>query len=304
MLVQRNCTKTKPVTDGLTLEAGTGESFRVRSIYTGGITDPLYLIPKIDNYTVACWRVCGRRGNHLGCITPDKTGVNLMKQLVERGLQFALPIAEGQKLTLPACTGTGYMVVLYDRYSAGDIRATEPNGTKSKTFSFIQYLDASDVLTESGDMALDTALTPSEFPDFPAGKPVPARMRIKCHGIVGSPASNYASADNGFWTTYLKLIREREVLFDEDRLGFLFLGNLVSGPGGDYADVQTIIGTGAETDSANSNFKFDEPLWFEPPLDFASGEELNVVLSWLKAGVHTMPAGLPDVGLILETVRD
>lgn len=304
MLLQKSCTKTKLVTEGITLEAGVGESFRIRAIYTGGITAPSYLTVKIDNFTSAFWRVYGRRGNQLGCITPAVRGVNLMRQLVERGLKFMLPIAEGQKLVLPACTGTGYMVVLYDRYSAGDVLATEPNGTLSKVFSFIQYLDAAAVLSASGDMALDTALTPAEFPNFPADAPVPPKMRIKCHGIVGSPVSDYASAGNGFWTTYLKLIRQREVLLDEDRLGLLFVGQLVSGPGGDYADVQTLIGTGAEAAAADNNFKFDEPYWFEPSLDFGTGEELNVILSWIKAGTHTMEAGLPDVGLILETIRD
>ena len=304
MLLQKGCTKTKLVTAGITLQADIGESMRVRAIYVGGITDPSYLSVKIDNFTVGYWRVYGRRGSNLGSMSPDSLGVNLMRQLVDRGLPFSLPIAEGQKLTLPVCTGTGYMVVLYDRYSAGDVLATEPNGTQSRTFSFIQYLDESEVLAASGDMPLDTALTPSEFPNFPAGASVPPKMRIRCHGIIGSPTSSYASAGNGFWTTYLKLIRDREVLFDEDRLGFLFVGQLVSGPGGDYADVQTIIGTGAEVASGGTNIKYDDPMWFDPPLEFAPGEELNVVLSWLKAGTHTMPAGLPDVGLILETIRD
>jgi len=304
MLRQCNCIKNAVVTAGLTLQADIGESFLVKAIYVGAVTDPAYLTAKIDNFTVAYWRVYGRRGNQLGCITPDKTGVNLMKQLIEHGLKFALPIAEGQKLTLPAFAGTGSLVVVYDRYDGGDIKATQPNGTQSKTFSFIQMLDASVVLAASGNMTLDIGLTPAEFMDFPAGKAVPPKIRVKCHGIVGSPASSYASSGNGFYTTYLKLIREREVLLDEDRLGLLFTGKLDDGPGGDYADAQTIVGTGAEATAADSNFKFDEPYWFDPPLEFASGEELNVILSWIKVGTHTMPTGLPDVGLIFETIRE
>lgn len=304
MLKQCNCIKNADVTAGLTLQADVGESFLVKAIYVGAVTDPAYLTVKIDNYTVGYWRVYGMRGNQLGCITPDKTGINLMKQLIEHGLKFALPIAEGQKLTLPAFTGTGSLIVVYDRYAAGDIQPTQPNGTQSKVFSFVQMLDATAVLAASGNMALDVALTPPEFPDFPADKPVPPKMRVKCHGIVGSPVSSYASAGNGFYTTYLKLIREREVLLDEDRLGLLFVGQKVYGPGGDYAAVQTLVGTGAETDAATSNFKWDDPYWFDPPLDFMSGEELNVILSWLKVGTHTMPTGLPDVGLIFETIRD
>lgn len=305
MLRQTNCIKSALNTAGLTLEAGTGESFLVKAIYIGRVTASTYLAVKVDNFSVAYYLVDGKRGNELGGQRLVYKGYNLMDKLVKRGLPFSIPIGEGQKMTLPVLDGIGQMQVIYDRYDASDILPTAPNGTASKKFGFIQYLRESSVLTASGDMLLDKAITPSEFPDFPAGRAVPARMKIKLHGIHGSPVSDYASSGNGFYTTYLKLVREREVLFDEDRNGFPFLGFAsTSTAAAYYGKVQSLIGCGGEMADADPTVKFDDPLFFVPAIEFLSGEELLIYLTWVLAGTHTMPANLPAVGLILEVNRD
>lgn len=300
MLRQTNCIKSALNTAGLTLQASVGQSLLVKAIYVGVVTTSGYLTIKVDNYSVASYLVQGKRGNELGGQRLGYKAVNLMKLLVDRGLPFAIPVAEGQKLTLPVLDGAGSMQVVYDRYDAGDIKADMPNGTASKRYGFIQYLRESAVLTASGDMSLDTSLTPAEFPDFPAGKAVPANMTIKLHGIHGSPVADFVSGSNGFYTTYFKLVKEREVLLDEDRNGILFLGSAAATGAGDYTNVQSLIGTGGSALDANAAYKFDAPFWFDPALIFTSGEELLVYLTWVKVGTHTMAANLPAVGLILE----
>lgn len=304
MLKQVNCIKSALVSAGLTLQADVGESFLVKAIYAGRVTNDEYLTVKIDNYTVGYWRLKGKRGNHLGGVRLAYTAINLMRLLNERGLKFTYPVSEGQKLTLSAHTGIGTFHVIYDRYSAGDITASMPNGTQSKIFSFIQYLKESSVLTASGDMSLDTALTPAEFPDFPAGKAVPAKMKIRLHGIEGSPVADFVSGNNGFYTTYLKMIREREVLLDEDRLGIPFLGSSAATGTADYDNTESVIGSCGEGAGTAMDYEKSKPYWFDPPLEFASGEELNIILSWLLVGARTMAANLPDVNLILETIRE
>jgi len=303
MLRQTNCIKSALNTAGLTLQADLGESFLVKAIYVGIVTTDSYLAVKVDNFSVAYYKVKGKRGNQLWGFQKQKYGLNLMALLVERGLPFAIPVAEGQKLTLPVLDGAGYMQVLYDRYDAGDIVATMPNGTASKRFAFVQYLRESSVLTASGDMLLDTSLTPAEFPDFPAGKPVPARMKIKLHGITAYPVADFASSDNGFYTTYLKLVRDREVLFDEDRNGFPFLGNASASSTAYYWNGESIIGSVDDVDNP-SHGEVRGPLFFVPPIEFLSGEELLVYLTWVKVGTRTMAANLPDVALFLEVNRE
>lgn len=306
MLKQNDCTKLITASAGGDLEADSGESFLVKGIYNGLPMSPTdtYITVKIDNVTVAYYRCVGKSGNHLGGASASSIARNLMRFLVERGLPFSLPVAEGQKLNISRPTGTGKIVILYDRYDAGDIRTDMPCGSASKNYGFLQYLRESAVLAASGDMLLDTAITPAEFPDFPAGKAVPAKMLIKLHGIAGCPVADFASGDNGFYTTYLKLIREREVLFDEDRDGFLFWGNDQTAQQGIYTLPKGIIGSGAEYPEFNSFWANKQPLMFDPPLEFTGGEELLIYLTWVKIGTHTQPANLADVALILEVVRE
>lgn len=304
MLKQTNCVKHGLNTAALTLEADVGESFLVKAIYIGRCTTDAYLSVKIDNFSVGYWLVKGKAGNQLGTQRLAYSGYNLMALLVKRGLPFSYPIAEGQKLSLGALDGIGIMQVVYDIYDAGDIRADMPNGTASKVFGFIQYMRESAVLQVAGDMLLDTSITPAEFPDFPAGKPVPARMKIKLHGIHGCPVADAASSGNLYYSTYLKLIREREVLLDEDRKGIPFLGDATVTGSANYGKTQSIIGQGGELAGELNMYNSREPLWFDPPLVFESGEELLVYLTFAKLLTRTMAANLPAVDLILEVNRE
>jgi len=306
MLKQNNCTKLITAATGGSLEADTGESFLVKAVFNAlplTKTDT-YLTLKIDNVTVGYYRCVGKSGNHLGGASSSTVGRNLMQFLVDRGLPFSLPVAEGQKLNISRAAGTGKIVILYDLYDAGDIRADMPCGTASKNYGFLQYLRETDILTDAGDMILDTSLTPAEFPDFPAGKAVPAKMKIKLHGIAGCPAGYWVSNDHGMYTTYLKLVREREVLFDEDRVGFLFWANDYLAQTHPYELNKSLIGSGAEFGNSTGFFANKQPLMFDPAIVFESGEELLVYLTWAKKGSGTMTANLTDVALILEVNRE
>lgn len=304
MLKQGNCVKLITASGGGDLEADANESFLVRGIFVDPSSNDTYLTIKIDNVTVAYYRLVGKSGNHLGGISENVIGANLMRFLVEKGLPFSLPIAEGQKLNVSRYAETGRVQILYDRYDAGDITSVMPSGTQSKDYGFLQYLRESAVLTATGDMHLDTAITPAEFPDFPADKAVPAKMQIKLHGIAGCAVADFASGDNGFYTTFLKLVREREVLCDEDRAGFLFRGNDQTAQTAQYRLTKSLINSGAEFAEFNSFWANEKPLMFDPPFVFESGEELLVYLSWVKIGTHTMPVNLADVALILEVNKE
>lgn len=304
MLRLLNCIKLLAASGGGNLEADAGESFLVKGIYVAPSSNDDYLTAKIDNVTVGYYRLVGKSGNHLGGISNSGKGTNLMRFLVDRDLPFSLPVAEGQKLNISRYAETGKVQILYDRYDAGDVTAVMPSGTAAKRYGFLQYLRESAVLSASGNILLDTSITPAEFPDFPAGKAVPAKMKIKLHGIAGCPVADFVSGDNGFYTTYLKLIREREVLCDEDRAGFLFWGNDQTAQTAQYILGNSLIHSGAEFAEFNSFWPNDSPLMFDEPLVFESGEELLVYLSWVKIGVHTMPVNLADVCLILEVERE
>ncbi|GAI70127.1 unnamed protein product, partial [marine sediment metagenome] len=285
MLRQTDCMKHLTGLTGGSLEANSGECFLVRGIFVVPSSGDTYLTVKINNFTVAYFRLVGKGGNHLGGVHYYNPGFNLMDYLVKRGLPFSLPIAEGQKLTVVRGADAGNVLVLYDSYDAGDIRADMPCGTASKTYGFLQYLTQSTQLDDDGDLLLDTTLTPAEFLDFPAGKACPANTTVKLHGIAGS-AHNEGGASDAFWyDTHLKLVRDRAVLFDEDRLGIPFLSDADgSSYDPDYRDSKSIIGSGATFLEGFAYYAGRPPLMFAEPLVFTSGEELLVYVSGKVVG--------------------
>lgn len=301
MLRQSDCIKHLAGVLGGSLQADAGESFLVKAIFVVPSSGDDYLTIKIDNFTVGFYRLVGKGGNHLGGIHYYNQGFNLMDFLVKRELPFSLPIAEGQKLTVVRANEAGNVQVLYDRYDAGDIRSDMPCGTDSKVYSFLQYLTQSEQLDEDGDLLLDTAVTPAEFPDFPAGRACPANTTIKLHGIAGSAHNEGGSSDAYWYDTYLKLVRDREVLFDEDRQGIPFLSD-ADGASYDpqYRDSKSIIGSGAMFAEIAAWYAGRPPLMFATPLEFLSGEELLVYASGKIVGTYETVADKIDVALILE----
>lgn len=304
MLRQCDCIKHLPDALGGSLQADSGESFMVKGIFVVPSSNDDYLYIKIDNFTVGFYRLVGHGGNHLGSINFYNPGFNLMDFLVKRGVPFALPIAEGQKLTVTRYNEVGNVQIVYDRYDAGDIRSDMPCGTEGKTYGFLQYLKTSKTLDADGDLILDTCITPAEFPDFPAGKACPANTTIKLHGIAGS-AHNEGGASTHYWyDTYLKLVRDREVLFDEDRNGIPFSGDPTGRSGGEGWDVSRgIIGSGATYAMFAAWYAGRPPLMFAEPLEFVSGEELLVYVSGKIEGTYTTVADMLDVALIFEVVK-
>lgn len=301
MLRQSDCIKHLPDALGGSLQADSGESFLVKGIFVVPSSGDTYLTIKIDNFTVGYYRLVGKGGNHLGGIHFYNQGFNLMDYLVKRGLPFSLPIAEGQKLSVTRANEAGNVQVLYDRYDAGDIRSDMPCGTGSKIYGYLQYLEHAIQRATSGDLLLDTSITPAEFPDFPAGKACPANTTIKLHGIAGS-AHNEGGASADFWCdTYLKLVRDREVLFDEDRRGIPFAGDITGRSGGEGWDVSRgIIGSGATYAMFAAWYAGRPPLMFAEPIEFMSGEELLVYLTGIINGTYTTLADKTDVALIFE----
>lgn len=310
MLRQTNCIKEEYNNYDLTLTADVGESFLVRRILDIPYGDSVFMVARVDRKTVAVYRLSGQTGNHLGFAFRWLRDKNLMDVLTKAGINVTIPVAEGQTLTLSKLGQYDHTVVVYDRYDAGDITPTMPNGTESKEYTFIQYMDASSYPSASGDVELDVSLSPAEFPDFPCGKVVPARTKIDVLGLIGSPFVDMDAAPDYMTTDYVKLVKDREVLFDEDRNGIPFRSATKSMTGTAYDCTLSLIGPCVSTDpndnDANAeNIVSADPLIFDEPLHFESGQELGVFITVRGAGtVPTLPAGTIDLAAILKVTTE
>ena len=306
-LRQANMVKQFLASGGGSLIAQAGESFRIRRIECVPSTNDTYLTVSVDRVTVAFYRVKGKAGNHLGTIHNRVIKGNLMEFLTAQGINVSIPVAEGQTLSVSRYAQAGNVIMVYDRYDAGDVKATDANGSEGKEYTFIQYAETSAVPTASGSIMVDTSLTPAEFPDFPCGKVVPANYGIELLGIAGSAVANASSFNAGFLTAFLKLMRNREVLFDPDRNGLPFQGISIPQAGALYQSAFSLIGPGVEVELDQPDLTYHpsagQPLMFTPSLAFTAGEELNVYLTVTLVGAGTWTVHVDDEAFILRVKR-
>lgn len=285
-------------TGSLTMQAG--RSALVKMIYAPFPTADSYITLYVDRKVVGYYRVQGKSGRHLDMPKPAYLNLNLMETLVEAGINIAIPIGEGQTFSYEYSSGNAHTVIVYDLYDGGDILPTMKNGSEAKDYFFVQYMDATTYPSASGDVVLDKALTPSMFPDFPCGAVVPARHTIKVLGFVGSPVGDATDAGNYIVTDYCKIVKDREVLFDEDRRGFPFRNGGLGAAQVEYTDNVSLIHSNSPVPVATGKPTFGKALILDKPLQFTAGEELLIYLTFRLVGAHTLTAGAIDFATLLD----
>lgn len=300
MLRQGNCVKRFTAVSTDKLEAKAGQSFLIRGLYVEPVSGNDYLTLKVDRKTVGVYRIYGRAGNQLNHMYADFIHNNLMVFLQKKGVNCSIPVAEGQSFAVSTSGNTPVVVIVYDTYDAGDINASMPNGTDAKEYMFIQYMDTSETIDASEDVTLDTSLSPAEFPDFPCGKSVPANTEIEILGLVGSPCGTGTSESNKTGSTYVKMVKERETLFDEDRNGLPFFFSSGVFGGVSYWALMSLIGGCVSLDTSTYKNTLGDPLMFEPPLVFRAGEELLIYVTFQKLGSSNLAANSIDLAAIMR----
>lgn len=300
MLRQANCIKRAADSAAFALQADAGESFLVKRVLFGPTQTTGYPVFRVDRKTVGCYRGGAIGISHLGHQDDTFLPLNLMDFLTEKGINVTIPIAEGQTFTIDRPDDTGDVVVVYDMYDAADILATMPNGSAAKEYTFIQYMTASAALESLGDHLLDVSLSPAEFPDFPCGKVVPARQKIDILGIVGAPVSKGDAAAGYTTAQYIKLVKDRETLFDEDRNGIPFMAVNETGAVAKYQTDFSLIGDCVSVGADLADPSYGLPLLFDPVLSFASGEELLVYLTCTYNASGTVAVAEVRVAMIMH----
>lgn len=226
---------------------------------------------------------------------------NLLDLMRDRGVLLGFPVAEGQTFLMPGTfSATGFCSVMYDEYDAGDQLSAMPNGSDSKEYVFVSYGRPASAPTGGGDVHITAAQSGAEFPQFPWSGPVPANHRMTVLGILASDWTKVDAAVANFWSTrYLKLVRDREVLFDLERNGLPLHGwndsVIVS---------QSVVGSGDSVTGSYSVSDRRKPLMLDPPLVFEAGQELDVYVNYAVGGAPPAVAVAEmQVGLIFKVER-
>jgi len=267
----------------LSLQALAGQSLLIRAVEVYSPND-VFATFRIEKTTVGYFLVSEGLGSHLsfpkafgtdGSTLEPLLKRNLLSMLFDLGIFKGYPVAEGETFYITGIVNAAsFKKVIYDIYDAGDKKPEDENGSKAKEYVFLNYGTVSGGVSAAGDSLFAKTLCPVEFPAFPYGDDVPARTTITLFGICGREAGvRNATPATAIYTQFLKLVKEREVLFDSDRKGFLYDFSIVTGGAGTrYAGGKSQIGNFTQIDPR-------EPLLFIEPLVFEGGEELSVYVT-------------------------
>ena len=226
--------------------------------------------------------------------TPMET---LLRYMIRKGWMRGYPVAEGQTFRVKPFTSgkkLNNVIIVYEKYDAGDIKKDMPNGSEASEYVFVNYGQPSSALTSSGDYEINTVKTSAEFPDFPIGDAVPSKHEIEILGVLGSESIDYDGSDDYTYTKYLKFFKGRKVLFDDDRKGLPFYQPVFSGitAGTYYARGFSVVGNYSARDRR-------EPFVPPAPLTFKAGDELKVYITAEQAtNAGSIAAGYAEVAFI------
>jgi len=199
---------------------------------------------------------------------------SILSYLWKNGIFKGYPVAEGETFQISGAAKSGAIqMIVYEKYDAGDIKSDMENGSASKSYFYINYGTVSDEISTTGDTQYTVSNCPAEFPDFPFGKTVPAKTKITLYGILASDIVDDRGSNDSMNSEYLKLIKERVVLFDENRNGLLLKG--ITGT----TDTSAQIARGVSILGNFSDIDLKPPFMLPEPLVFGDGDELNVYLT-------------------------
>lgn len=204
--------------DTLELEAGTDESLLIKDVQVDNLANVEFAEFTIDRMTVGYFDCYDMYSNGLFKCMDISNQRGILRKLKALGLFPGYPLASGQKFIIDITGATNNNSrVLYERYDPGDIVASMPNGTEWDEYMFINYGQNKSTITDATYGEMDESLNPAEFPDFPFGAVVPANVEIDILGVF--PSTRRAGTYVGDRFTYLRFMRERTVMFDEDKNG-------------------------------------------------------------------------------------
>jgi len=249
-------------TASLSIEAGVGESLRIKQLLVGALTSGGFCECFIDRVSVGFWYIGGINENHLEQCGVTDVLPNLFERLQQLELFDGYPIAEGQTFEIkPAVQGTTIVGhIFYEIWDAEDITSDMPGGSNAAQWMFINY-GTNTIAIPAGEYgALDHARNPAEYPAFPYGAVVPAGHEIDIHGVLLKTWGGYVD-DTANTMRYLRFIKERITLWNTDRRGIYVTQGM--GPF-----------TWGSIRQTNCDIKM-----FPTALTFGPGDELNIALS-------------------------
>ncbi|MBA7657545.1 hypothetical protein ES703_65484 [subsurface metagenome] len=204
----------------LELTAKVGESLLVKELRVAARYGHGFCECLIDRLSVGFFYIGSIDENHLEQLSEGCTLPNVFERLIQLGVFNGIPIAEGETFEIkPAVQGADIVgAIIYEVHDAEDIKAEMDCGSKAASYMFLNYGTNTAQIAANAYGDLDKTRNPSEYPSFPYGEVVPAGHEIDAMGILLKDWGGYVD-DTANGMRYLRLTKDRKVLFNDDRRG-------------------------------------------------------------------------------------
>lgn len=249
-------------TPTLAIAAKVGEGLRIKELRVGALHSHGFCECFIDRLSIGFFYIGDIDANHLEQCSEADVLPNLFQRLQQLAIFAGYPIAEGETFEIrPAVAGASIVgAIIYEVWDAADVKPEEDSGSKSDSFTFLNYGTNSAQIAAGSYGRLDKSRNPAEYPAFPFGDVVPAAYEVDILGILlkdwGGDVDDTANT-----MRYLRLTKDRRVLWSDDRRGI-------------YCTQGMSYFTWGSIRKTNTDIKL-----FPKPLTFKAGDELLVDLS-------------------------
>jgi hypothetical protein len=265
-----------PVT-GVGFPVPVGESWLLKNIIASSIAAQTYMsfvvhVSNTEVLTITQYNAIGRFLDTLkGMVRPK----NLLAYLFEKGIWRGIPIGEGENLQMVAINAyNSQAYAIVDVFDAGDKKPTDPNGSDGAEYDFVSAYTLASGMFASGDNWLTTVLGgPTIFEVQGNELRVPVNKEITIFGFMTRDIRKVSGTDaNEQNSTYLKFVKNREVLFANDVNGIPMRGDTSKVTDGTY------IGSGTCISGMYDSAEAFEPYLFQNPLVLGEGEKIGISL--------------------------
>lgn len=278
--------------NALALTMRDGFSCIVRAINFGGVVDAVAL------HTVGVnerniFQLAGPAGGRMILDDLSNGHISQFSMMQKLGLFKGIPVAEGETLNITAPGANNTVQVIYDRHDAGDFTSDMVNGRTSKEYQLFQSITNPGTTVADEYLPLTTSRLGNEFLQFPADSVVPAAHRLTLKAFYGSPNTEGNGAAYSLSSRRIRMLVDREDVFDQDRVGFVFAGDttFIIAATSYFAEAGKVWGSAAA---------YTPGIWkLENPMVFEAGQEVNVsVLTQVVAG--GFPANATFLGMMFD----
>jgi hypothetical protein len=249
-------------TANLTIQAKVGESLRIKELRVGALASHGFCECLIDRLSIGFFYIGDINANHLEQCSEADALPNIFQRLQQLGVFNGYPIAQGETFEIrPAVAGATIVgAIVYEIWDAGDYKPEDDCGSQAKSFTYLNYGTNSAQIDAAAYGAIDQSRNPAEYPAFPFGAVVPAGYEIDILGILLKDWGGNVD-DTANTMRYLRLTKDRRVLWNEDRRGI-------------YCTQGMSYFTWGSIRQTNTDIKL-----LPQPLTFKAGDELIVELS-------------------------